>query len=113
MKKVVLELTARQLNTLVYSFTYINYVYPKTREQKVMKSILEKLILKIKKKHLEVESSINTLFSKPKKCKFTFEYYEGDCLEKYLLIVESKQPLNDYDSNAILFIKNKLNQQLA
>jgi hypothetical protein len=112
MKKIQIELTARQLNTLVYCFTFINHVYPKERSQKVLKSILEKLMLRIKKKHLEVESSIQTLFSKPKKSKFTFEYYEGDCLEQYLLIIENNI-FNDYDRNAILFIKNKLNQQLA
>ena len=112
MKKVILELSARQLNTLVFLFTFNNQIYPKTREQKAMKSILEKLMLKIKKKHLEVENSINTLFTKPKKCKFTFEFYEADSLEKYILIVEDNI-FNDYDKNAILLIKNKLNQQLA
>lgn len=112
MKKVTLELSPRQLNTLVYLFTFINHVYPKTREQKVMKSILEKVMLKIKKKHLEVESSLNTLFSKPKRCKFTFEYYEGDCLEKYIILIEGNA-LGEYDRNATLFIKNKINQQLA
>jgi hypothetical protein len=112
MKKIELILTARQLNTLVYSFTFIQKIHPKTRSEKVMKSILEKLMLKIKKKHLEVEASIHTLFTKPKKCKFTFEYYEADSLEHFLLIAENFI-LNDYDQNCILFIKNKLNQQLA
>jgi hypothetical protein len=112
MKKIEIQLTARQLNTLVYCFNFINYVYPKTRNEKVMKSILDEIILKIKKKHLEIESSSNTLFNKPKKPKFTFKYYEANCLEQFLLMAEDYS-LNDYDRNVILFIKNKLNQQLA
>lgn len=112
MKKIDLKLTARQLNSLAYTFNFIGYVYPKTRDEKVMKSILDDLILKIKKKNLDVESSVNNLFTKPKTSKFTFKYYEADCLEKYLIFCE-KQVLNEYDRNVVLFIKNKLNQQLA
>jgi hypothetical protein len=112
MKKIELLLTARQLNTLVYLFNSISVVYPKERKEKVMKSIIDDIILKVKKKNLEIESSVNTIFSKPKKAKFTFKYYEGDCLEKYLLMA-IEQPLNEYDANVVLFITNKLNQQLA
>lgn len=112
MKKIVLELSARQLNTLVYCFNFIGFVYPKTREQKQMKSILDKVILKVKKKHLDVESSTNTLFTKPKKSKFSFEYYEGDALEKYLVTAEQNS-LSEYDRNVVLFITTKLNQQLV
>ncbi|WP_264522167.1 hypothetical protein [Flavobacterium sp. N1994] len=112
MKKIELQLTARQLNTLVYCFNFIGFTYPKTREQKVMKSILDDVILRVKKKHLEVESSVNTLFTKPKKSKFTFKYYEADCLEKFLIMSE-QQSLSEYDRNVVLFINNKINQQLA
>ena len=112
MKKIELTLTARQLNTLVYTFTFTQKLYPKTRSEKVMKSILEKLMIKIRKKHIDVQASLHTLFSKPKKCKFTFEYHEGDCLEQFLIIAENFS-MNDYDRNAILYIKNKINQQLA
>jgi len=113
MKKIQLQLTPRQLNTLVYLFTYVNRVYPKTRAEKVMRSILDRLMIKIKKKHVEVEATVHTLFTKKdKKYTFTFEYHEADCLEQYLLIADDF-PLNDYDQNAVLFMKNKLNQQLA
>ncbi|WP_264521181.1 hypothetical protein [Flavobacterium sp. N1994] len=112
MKKVQLQLTARQLNSLVYCFNFINQVYAKSREEKTTKSILDEVILKVKKKHLEVESSINTIFSKPKVSKFSFKYYEADALEKYVLFAE-EQSLNEYDRNVVLFIKSKLNQQLA
>lgn len=112
MKKIILELSAKQLNALVYFFNMIDYTYPKTREQKTTKAILDEVILKIKKKALDVESSTNTLFSKPKKSKFSFKYYEGDALEKYILFAEG-QALNEYDRNVALFIKTKLNQQLV
>lgn len=112
MKTIALQLTARQLNTLVYFFNLIGYVYPKTMEEKATKSILDEVIIKIKKKNIDVESSTNTLFNKPKKPKFTFKYHEAYSIEKYILFVET-QPLSEYDRNVALFIKNKLNQQLV
>ncbi len=110
--KIDLTLSDRQLNTLVYCFSFINQFYPKTRKEKSTNSILVEVILKVKKKYLEVEAREKTLFTKAKITKFSFKYYEADCLEQYLLLVEN-QPLNDYDKNALLFIKNKLNQKLA
>lgn len=112
MKKIEIQLSARQLNTLVYFFNLIGYTYPKTMEEKATKSILDEVIVKIKKKHIDVESSVNTIFSKPKKPKFTFKYHEAYSLEKYILFVET-QALNDYDRNVALYIKTKLNQQLV
>lgn len=77
-----------------------------------MKSILDNIIIKIEKKNIEVKASLKTLFSKPKKAKFTFLYHEAHSLEQFLLIVENFV-MNPYDQNAVLFIKDKLNQQLA
>jgi hypothetical protein len=112
MNKIQLELSARHLNTLVYLLSYSNRFYPSNRTEKAMKSILSKLQIKIEKKHCEVKASLDTLFSKPKKSKFTFEYHEADCLENYLLLVDNI-PMNDHDRNVVLLLKNKLNQQLA
>lgn len=77
-----------------------------------MKSILVELAIKIEKKHVEVKSHTKTLFSKPKKPKFTFKYYEADALENFLLIAEN-EPLNEYDRNVVRYIIHKLNQQLS
>ena len=112
MKKIELKLTSRQLNTIVYCFTFITQFYARSRKEKVTHSILAELILKIKKKHLEHQLQEQSLFTKTKITKFSFKYHEADCLEEYLLLVEN-QPLNEYDRNAILLIINKLNQQLA
>lgn len=110
--KIELKLSARQLNTVVYCFSTIQLVYSKERKHRVAKSILDEIIIKLKKKHVEVENQENNLFAKKKDTKFTFKVYEADCLEQYLLMVENT-PLNDYDRNAIRLIINKLNQQLA
>ena len=112
MKKIELQLTATQLNTLVYSFGLLEKIYPKTRREKVMKSILVELAIKLQKKHIEVKAFSKTLFSKPKKPKFTFKYYEADALENFLLLAEN-EPLNEYDRNCVRFLIHKLNQQLA
>lgn len=112
MKKIELQLTARQLNSLVYFFTFANQFYPKTREQRVLKSVLDEVMIKIQKKNVEVSIAATNLFSKPKKTKFTFKFYEANSLEQYLLLIEN-HATNEYDRNAHLFIKNKLNQQLA
>jgi hypothetical protein len=77
-----------------------------------MKSILDNIIIKIEKKNIEVKASLKSLFSNPKKAKFTFLYHEAHSLEQFLLIAENFI-LSPYDKNAVLFIKNKLNQQLA
>ena len=84
--KIDLILSDRQLNTLVYCFTFINQFYPRTRQEKVSNSILSEIILKVKKKYLEVELREKTLFTKVKKTKLTFKVYEADCLEHYLLL---------------------------
>lgn len=112
MKKIDLKLSAKQLNTLVYLFNQIGFVYSKERKHRVLKSILDEVILRVKKKHLELESSGKTLFTKAKDTKFTFKYYEADCLEQYLLMAK-ENPLNEYDRNVALLIITKLNQQLA
>lgn len=112
MKKVELQFTPTQLKALVYSFNFIQQYYPKTRKEKVNKSILIELVVKIEKKHCETKGALNTLFSKPKKSKLTLKYYEADCLEQYLLLAVN-QPLNEYDRNAISYFITKLNQQLA
>lgn len=110
--KIELQLSVRQLNTLVYALSYLDKTVSKTRPEKVMRSILLEMAIKIEKKNVELKRHLNTLFSTPKKTKFTFKYHEADALEKFLIIVHNN-PLNEYDKMAVLFIINKLNQQLA
>lgn len=112
MKKIELQLTAKQLNTLVYAFSFLNRIYPKTRDEKVLRSLLIEMSVKIEKKHIDVKTKVASLFTKPVKAKFTLKYHEADALEKFLLIV-SKEALNEYDQNAIVYINGKINQQLA
>lgn len=110
--KIELQLSARQLNTLVYALSYLDKTLSKTRTEKVMKSILLEMAIKIEKKNVELKRTLNSLFSARKKAKFTFKYHEADVLEKFLIIVHD-YPLNEYDKMAVLYIINKLNQQLA
>lgn len=110
--KIELQLSARQLNTLVYALSYLDKTLSKTRTEKVMKSILWEMAIKIEKKNVELKRTLNNLFSPPKKAKFNFKYHEADVLEKFLIIVHD-YPLNEYDKMAVLYIINKLNQQLA
>jgi hypothetical protein len=110
--KIELQLHARQLNTLVYALSHLDKIVSKTRSEKVMQSILLETAIKIEKKNVELKRTLNTLFVKPKKAKFTFKYHEADALEKFLMIVHN-YPLNEYDKMAVLFIINKLNQQMA
>jgi hypothetical protein len=110
--KIELQLSARQLNTLVYALSYLDKTVSKTRSEKVMRSILIETAIKIEKKNVELKRTLNTLFGTPKKTKFTFKHYEADAIEKFLMIVHN-YPLNEYDKMAVLFIINKLNQQMA
>lgn len=110
--KIELQLSVRQLNTLVYALSYLEKTVSKTRTERVLKSILIETAIKIEKKNVEVKRVSSTLFAVPKKTKFTFKYHEADALERFLVMVQYN-PLNEYDTNAVLFIISKLNQQLA
>lgn len=82
------------------------------RDERVARSVLKNVMLKVQKKHLTVAANEN-LFDYKKLHTLKFEYHEAHFLEQYLLICEANLPLNDYDHNAVLLFKNKLNQQLA
>lgn len=111
--KINLKLSHSQLNSLVYCFDSLKTVLSvETRDVKVSRFILEKVALKIKKKHLESQIAQATLFTKKKKISFSLEYYEAHFLEIFLNIV-AHHPLSVYDRNVVRFIQNNLNQQLA
>lgn len=110
--RVDLRLSAKQLNTLVFSFNALEKI-PDSRDVKVARSILDKVVLKLRKKHLDVQSVHTTLFSKtPKKHKIPLEYHEAHYLEEFVTIMEDF-PMNDYDRNVLRLIKSDLNQKLA
>lgn len=109
--KITLKLSEKQLGSLVFSFNEIPVARPKERIPKVAKSVLDKVALKIKKKHLEIKSEYN-LFNKDKKYSVSMELVEAHFLEQFLVAM-GNFPMNEYDKNAILQIVSKLNQQLA
>lgn len=109
--KVKLKISEKHLNSLVYSFGFLDHFPNKDREVKVARSVLDKVILKMKKKQLEVQMAGN-LFTKAKRHNFTLEYYEAHYLEQFTILT-AEHPLNDYDRNVIRFVQSTLNQQLA
>lgn len=111
MSKVKLKISEKHLNSLVYTFGFLDQFPIKNREVKVARSVLDKVILKFKKKQLDVQMASN-LFTKGKKHNFTLEYYEAHFLEQFTILT-AEHPLNDYDRNVIRFIQSTLNQQLA
>lgn len=82
------------------------------RDERVARSVLKNVMLKVQKKHLTVAANSN-LFQDKKTHTLKFEYHEAHYLEQYILICEATIPLNPHDQNAALLLKNKLNQQLA
>ena len=111
--KIALNLTLQNLGVLIYCYdTVANMHHAKTRESKVARSILDKTIIRFKKKQAEA-SYQPTLFSKKnKKFKVSLEYFEAHYLEQFVLFAESI-PLSDYDRNVLGYVKNNINQQLA
>ncbi|KFC59840.1 hypothetical protein [Flavobacterium gilvum] len=109
--KIKLKLSEKQLNSLVYSFGFFDKTPNKERTVKVARSVLDKVILKFRKKQLEVQQG-SDLFNRNKKHGFTLEYYEAHFLEQFTIIVGG-QALSEYDRNAIRQIQSILNQQLA
>jgi len=111
MNLIKLQLTARQLNTIAYTFNGLKTIHPVTKEDKTARSILLELSLKFQKKNLEVTQKSN-LFSDKKKSAFTLKYHEAFYLEYYLNLIQNF-PLSEYDRNCVNFIKSTLNQKLA
>ncbi|MWB92961.1 hypothetical protein GON26_01175 [Flavobacterium sp. GA093] len=110
--KVNLKLSKQHLNALVFHFPKPPYTPEKSREVRVARSVLDKVILKLEKKQLELNRQVPTLFTKPKKMSFSLEYYEAHYLEQFILITENFA-MSDYDRNVLGLIKTILNQQLA
>lgn len=110
--KTSLKLSMKQLGVIVFAYdVFVNKHPNKTREAKVARSILDKTVIRLKKKQLE-QTFNPTLFAKPKKINFSLEIFEAHYLEQFAMLVEN-QPMSDYDRNVLGFIKTTLNQQLA
>ncbi|KFC60000.1 hypothetical protein [Flavobacterium gilvum] len=109
--KIKLKLSEKQIGALVYSFNQTPRTPPKERVAKVAKSVLDKVVLKVRKRQLEVQQDSN-LFNQKKKFDFSLELVEAHFLEQHLVSMYSF-PMCEYDKNAINQIASTLNQQLA
>lgn len=109
--KIDFHLSSQQLNALVFSFNALTKIPVNNRDVKVARSILDKVVVKFKKKLIEVQAS-ETLFTKKKKYKFSLEYYEAHYLEQFVTIMD-QFPMNEYDRNVLHLIKTWLNQKLT
>lgn len=109
--KIPLKLSPQQLGVLVHSFNALPHLPNKERDVKVARSILDKVVVKLKKKYVEIDYN-QTLFSKKKKTNLTLEFYEAHYLEQFTVIIDDF-PMSDYDRNVIRYIRHNLNQQLA
>ena len=111
MIKVKLKLSAKQISALVYSFDQAPTTPVKGRIAKVAKSVLDKVVLKVKTKQLQVKQNYN-LFNTKEKYSFCLELVEAHFLEQYLVSM-SDYPMCEYDKIAINQIAATINQQLA
>jgi len=109
--KIPLKLSPHQLGVLVHSFNALAQMPAKDREVKVARSILDKVVVKLKKKYVEIDWN-QTLFSQKKKTNLTLEFYEAHYLEQFVTIIDAF-PMSEYDRNVIRYIRSNLNQKLA
>lgn len=109
--KVAIKISLQQLGSLVYSFNHIAKIPVTDREEKVRRSCLDKIVIKLKKKYVEEAYKAN-IFSQKKKLNFTMEFHEAYFLEKFLIIVD-EYAMCEYDRNVLRFIRHDLNQKLA
>ncbi len=108
-----LNLSAKQLGVLVFHFNTLETKPVVNREVKVARSILDKLIKKLKKKYLDViDEPTRNKKNQIKKYKVSIEYHEAHFLETFITIAETFA-MSEYDRNVLNFIKSTLNQQLA
>lgn len=111
MIKVKLNVTEKQISALVHSFNLVVNVPVKERIAKVAKSVLDKVILKIKTKHLQVQQG-TTLFTSKEKHNISLELVEAHFLEQFLVSM-ADFPMSEYDKNVINQISATINQQLS
>lgn len=109
--KIPIKISLQQLGSLVYSFNHIVAIPVTDREEKVRRSCLDPIIIKLKKKHVDEAYKAN-IFTPKKKLSFSMEFHEAHYLEKFLIIID-EFPLNEYDRNVLRFIRHDLNQKLA
>lgn len=109
--KITVKISLQQLEALVQSFNHIAAIPLMNREQKVRRSCLDRIVIKLKKKHVEEAYKAN-LFTSKKKLTFSMEFDEAHFLENFLTIID-EFPLNDYDRNVLMAIRHDLNQKLA
>ena len=111
MNPIKIQLSARQLNTIAFSFNYLKSIHPVSPSDKTARSILLELSLKFQKKNLEIVQK-QTLFSNKIKTNFTLKYHEAFYLEYFLNLI-TNLATNEYDRNVINFVKSNLNQKLV
>jgi hypothetical protein len=109
--KLTLKLSEKQLSAIVFSFNEMPQRPAKDRIGKVTKSVLDKVALKLRKRHLEVKAESN-LFNKDKKYSISLELVDAHFLEQFISIMDAF-PMCDYDRNALRQIASTLNQKLA
>lgn len=109
--KVKLKITAKQISALVYVFDQASKAPVKGRIAKVAKSVLDKVVLKIKTKQLQVHHKTD-LFNGKDKFDVSLELVEAHFLEQYLVSM-TNYPMSEYDKNAITQISATINQKLA
>ena len=84
-----------------------------SREVRVNRYVLEKVITKIQKRFIDVKNNQN-LFNQKKKITLSLEYYEAHYLEKYLEYFHDPDQTEDvYFQNAIRTIILQINQKLT
>ena len=108
--KIDLKLNIMQLKVLVDTFQQV--VTPEESDcyQKAAKSVLSKVILKIKKKQLDELQKVD-IFSSKKKNKISMAYHEAFFLYQFLLLIDHNV-LDTYEGNVISIIESELNQKL-
>jgi hypothetical protein len=109
--KIDIKITFSQLEVLVLAFSTLTEPPIQHRDTKVARSVLDKVMIKIKKKHID-ESIKSSLFSQKKKFKLSFEYYEAHFLEKFLEIIIALCD-KDYERTVLTRIVAEINQKLT
>lgn len=111
MNKIKLKVSEKQISALVHSFNQSPKTPARERIAKVAKSVLDKVVLKIKTKQLQVQQN-STLFTSKEKHNISLELVEAHFLEQFLVAMGSF-PMCEYDRNVLNQIASTLNQQLA
>ena len=105
MKNITIQIDGVALETLCEYLMFTKDVVPESAEQKAVSSIMDGVLIKLRKKSIDKEGVLE-------KFKLKWKYHEGFALLKACQMALHESEGYEYVHNVILRVSNQINEQL-